>query len=329
MWPSDERVKELTDRLEKGITDLFDSSKYTEYLKAMSKFHSYSYGNVMLILFQCPEASRVAGFVAWKQKFHRHVKAEEKGLQILAPVTYKKWEKQVARDPATRQPLYNADGTVKTEDVLIKRTKFKVAYVFDISQTEGQELPTLGVDELTGNVQSYNVFFKAICDISPVPLMFRDKPERSKGAFYHKDQCIRINPGMSEVQTLKTAIHEVTHAKLHNDIKKPGKTEPRKDKQTREVEAESTAYVVCQHFGIDTSDYSFGYVAGWSSGRELDELKSSLTTISDTAKEIIDGIESRCPELFPFAEKSEEKEYRPKKKSRHPKRTRAYSSPTL
>ena len=329
MRPSDERVKELTDKLEKGIMEVFDSEQYTKYLKVMSKFHRYSFRNIMLVLMQCPEASRIAGFNAWKKDFGRTVKRGEKGIQIFAPFTYTSLEAQAVLDPATQKPILNPDGTAKTAVVPVKRQSFKVAYVFDIGQTEGPELPSLGVDELNGNVEGYNAIFKAICDISPVPVLFRDKPEHSKGAFYHNDQCIRINPGMSEVQTVKTGIHEVSHAILHNEPKDDGETIPTKDSHTREVEAESVAYVVCQHFGIDTSDYSFAYVAGWSKGRELDELKSSLATISDTAKEIIDGIERRCPELFPTAEKSEEKEYQPRPKTRRPGKTRVHSSPTL
>lgn len=309
MRPSDEKIRELTGKLEDGIHDLFESEQYAAYLKTVSKFHRYSFRNVLLIFFQNPDASAVAGFNAWKKDFGRTVKRGEKGIQIFAPCTYKTLELQAVLDPITQKPILNPDGTAKTAVVPVKRQSFKVAYVFDISQTEGPELPTIGVDELTGNVAGYIAIFNAICDMSPVPVQFREKAEESKGSFHRVDRCIYLNPGMSEVMTVKTGIHELAHAMLHDD---PIDTDPkeRKDQHTREVEAESTAYVVCQHFGIDTSDYSFGYVAGWSKGRELDELKASLDTISSTAKEIIDGIESRCPELFPTVEKSEQTEYR-------------------
>ena len=338
MKPSDERIQELTDKLEKGIQAVFDSGQYVLYLKTMSKFHRYSFRNVMLIFSQCPEASRVAGFKAWKTDFGRIVRRGEHGIQIFAPFTYTALEDQPVLDPVTQKPMYNPDGTVKTVIAPVKRQSFKVAHVFDISQTEGPELPSLGVDELTGSVEGYNAVFKAICDISPVPVLFRDEAEHSKGAFYHDDQCIRINPGMSEVQTVKTGIHELAHAKLHNtaDITEDN---PGKDQHTKEVEAESVAYVVCQHFGIDTSDYSFAYVAGWSRGREMDELKASLETISNTAKEIIDGIESRCPELFQQPDRNEQTQEHDSRadtkpqqsgtKARKRQRPRSYSSPTL
>ena len=340
MKPSDERIQELTDKLEKGIAQVFDSDQYALYLKTMSKFHRYSFRNVMLIFYQCPEASRVAGFNAWKKDFGRTVKRGEHGIQILAPVTYTTLEAQPVLDPVTLKPLLNSDGTVKTVVAPVKRQSFKVAHVFDISQTEGPELPSLGVDELTGNVEGYNAIFNAICKISPVPVLFRDEAAQySKGAFYHDDQTIRINPGMSEIQTVKTGIHELAHAKLHNT--EGDEAIPEKDRHTKEVEAESVAYVVCQHFGIDTSDYSFVYVAGWSKGREMDELKASLDTISNTAKEIIDGIESRCPELFqqpaqeeqdqdkPPQRRADTKGRQPGTRARKRQKTHSYSAPTL
>ena len=336
MKPSDERIQELTDKLEKGIAQVFDSDQYALYLKTMSKFHRYSFRNVLLIFSQCPEASHVAGFNAWKKDFGRTVKRGEHGIQILAPVTYTTLEAQPVLDPVTLKPLLNPDGTVKTVVAPVKRQSFKVAHVFDISQTEGPELPRLGVNELTGTVKGYNAIFKAIRDISPVPVLFRDEAERrSKGAFYHDDQTIRINPGMSEVQTVKTSIHELAHAKLHN--KSEGdEAISEKDRHTKEVEAESVAYVVCQHFGIDTSDYSFAYVAGWSKGREMDELKASLDTISNTAKEIIDGIESRCPELFQQPAQEEQTQHSvqrstdlPGRKARRRTPSRSFTSPTI
>lgn len=286
-----ERVKALTDKLEAGVREVFESERYTAYLKAMSKFHQYSFGNVLLILMQCPEASMVAGYTTWKKQFGRTVKKGEHGIQIIAPVQRSKLVKQDRIDPDTQQPIIGPDGVPEQEPVFIIYQSFRVAYVFDVSQTEGKELPSYGVDELIGDVPNFDAMFSAIEALSPVPVEYRPTAA-AKGCYNHLERKIYINEGMSQVQTLKTLIHETAHALLHA---RPEAAD--KDRHTKEVEAESIAYVVCQHFGIDTSEYSFPYVTGWSRGKELNELKASLDCISKTAAEMIDGIEKACPEM--------------------------------
>lgn len=293
-----EKVSALTEKLEAGVKEVFNSDRYRLYLQAMAKFHNYSFGNVMLILMQCPEASLVAGFNAWKKQFGRTVKKGEHGIQIIAPMKHSRLSSQPKLDPVTDQPILKADGTAEVEPVFVQYTSYHVAYVFDVSQTEGRELPSIGVNELTGDVPNFDGLFAAIEQLSPVPIEYR-AVEKSKGCYNHLEQKIYVNEGMSQVQTIKTLIHETAHAKLHALPVKDGKLAavPEKDRLTCEVEAESIAYVVCQHFGIDTADYSFPYVTGWSSGKELNELKSSLDCISKTAAEMIDGIVEKCPEL--------------------------------
>lgn len=293
-----EKVKALTDQLEAGVTAVFESEKYKAYLKAMSKFHRYSFGNVLLILMQRPEASMVAGYTTWKKQFGRTVKKGEHGIQIIAPIQGSRLIKQDRLDPDTQRPVIGPDGLPEKEPIFVSYQSFRVAYVFDVSQTEGKELPSLGVGELSGEIEHFERIFAAVEALSPVPVEYRPA-QKSKGCYNHLEQKISLNQGMSQVQTLKTLIHETAHALLHALPVKDGKItgKPEKDKHTREVEAESIAYVVCQHFGIDTSDYSFPYVTGWSSGKELDELKASLECISKTAAEMIDGIERTFPEL--------------------------------
>ena len=303
------RVKALTDKLESGVKDVFESDAYKSYLTAMSKLHRYSFGNVLLILWQCPEASVVAGFGKWKKEFGRTVKPGEKGIQILAPVPRKKLILQQKIDATTMTPILGADGQPEKEWALARWTDFRIVYVFDISQTEGKEFPSYGVDELTGEVPQYAEFVAAIEKLSPVPIEFRE-PQASKGCYNLLEQKTYVNEGMSQVQTLKTLIHETAHAKLHALPVENGKIvgKPDKDNHTREVEAESIAYVVCQHFGIDTSDYSFAYVTGWSRGKKLPELKASLECISDTASEIIDALETACPSIARTPIKPQEKD---------------------
>ena len=299
-WNADleAQVRELTEKLETGVKKVFESDAYVAYLNAMSKFHHYSFGNVMLILMQCPDASVVAGFGKWKKEFGRTVKAGERGIQILAPMFRKKLVLRDKIDPQTMAPILGPDGEPEKEWVFVKRTDFRIVYVYDISQTEGKEFPSYGVDELTGDVPQYAEFLAAIEALSPVPIEFRE-PEASKGCYNLLEQKTYINEGMSQVQTLKTLIHETAHAKLHALPVENGKLigRPDKDNHTREVEAESIAYVVCQHFGIDTADYSFGYVTGWSRDKSLPELKASLDCIGRTAAEMIEAIEAACPEL--------------------------------
>ena len=294
-----EKLKEITDRLEQGITELFDSERYKEYLRVMSKFHNYSFNNTLLIAMQKPDASLVAGFTAWKNQFQRNVKKGEKGIKIIAPSPFKIKQETEKIDPQTQKPVIGRDGKPVTEEKEITIPAYKVVSVFDVSQTEGKELPDIAVDALTGDVEQYSDFFAALEKTSPVPIGF-EKIEGGAHGYYHlEDKRIALDEGMSELQTLKTAIHEIAHAKLHDiDLNAPkDEQQPRVDRRTREVEAESVAYTVCQHYGLDTSDYSFGYVAGWSSGRELAELKSSLETIRSAAADIINSIDGHIAEL--------------------------------
>ena len=291
-----EKLKEITDRLEQGITELFDSERYKEYLRVMSKFHNYSFNNTLLIAMQKPDASLVAGFNSWKNQFQRNVK---KGIKIIAPSPFKIKQETEKIDPQTQNPVIGRDGKPVTEEKEITIPAYKVVSVFDVSQTEGKELPDIAVDALTGDVEQYSDFFAALEKTSPVPIGF-EKIEGGAHGYYHlEDKRIALDEGMSELQTLKTAIHEIAHAKLHDiDLNAPkDEQQSRVDRRTREVEAESVAYTVCQHYGLDTSDYSFGYVAGWSSGRELAELKSSLETIRSAAADIINSIDGHIAEL--------------------------------
>ena len=293
-----EKLKEITDRLEQGIMELFDSERYKEYLRVMSKFHNYSFNNTLLIAMQKSDASLIAGFNAWKNNFGRNVMKGQKGIKIIAPSPFKIKQEMEKIDPHTQKPVIGKDGKPVTEEKEITIPAYKVVSVFDVSQTEGRELPDIAVDELTGDVDRYKDFFAALEKTSPVPIGF-EKIEGGAHGYYHlEDKRIAIDEGMSELQTLKTAIHEIAHAKLHDiDLNAPKDEQPRVDRRTREVEAESVAYTVCQHYGLDTSDYSFGYVAGWSSGRELAELKSSLEIIKSTAAKLIEAIDGHFAEI--------------------------------
>ena len=296
--PAD-KLKEITDRLEQGIMQLFDSDRYKEYLRVMSKFHNYSFNNTLLIAMQKPDASLVAGFQSWKNNFKRNVVKGEKGIKILAPSPFKIKQEMEKIDPATQKPVIGADGKPVKEEKEITIPAFKVVSVFDVSQTEGKELPDIAVDMLTGDVEHFKDVFAALEKTSPVPIGFEKIEGNSHGYYHLEEKRIAIDEGMSELQTIKTAIHEIAHAKLHDIDPNAPKEEQadRPDRRTREVQAESVAYAVCQHYGLDTSDYSFGYVAGWSSGRELDELKSSLETIRSTAAEIINSIDEHLQEI--------------------------------
>lgn len=294
----DGRIKEITDRLEQGVTELFESDRYKEYLRVMSKFHNYSFNNTLLIAMQKPDATYIAGYNAWKSNFGRNVMKGEKGIRILAPSPYNIKQKVEKIDPGTQKPVTGKDGNPVTEEKEITIPAYKVVSVFDVSQTEGKELPTIDVDMLTGDVDRYKDFFAALEKTSPVPISFENIEGGTHGYYHLVDKRIAIQKDMSELQTLKTAIHEIAHAKLHDiDLKAPKDTQKQLDSNTREVEAESVAYTVCQHYSLDTSEYSFGYVAGWSSGRELSELKGSLETIRKAASEIINSIDGYFAEL--------------------------------
>lgn len=293
---SAERMKEITDRLETGIQELFESERYKAYLTTMSKFHSYSFNNTLLIAMQGGQL--VAGYNKWKDDFHRNVKKGEKAIKILAPAPFKA-KKEVQKLDAQGRPVMGKDGKPVTEVQEIQVPAFKIVSVFDVSQTEGEPLPSIGVEELTGSVERYGEFFKALEQTSPVPIGFEDIPGGSHGYYHLTEKRIAIQEGMSELQTLKTAIHEIAHSKLHAiDPEAPAiEQADRPDSRTREVQAESVAYAVCQHYGLDTSDYSFGYVAGWSSGKDLKELKASLETIRATAHELITTIDGHLAQL--------------------------------
>ena len=293
---SADRMKEITDRLETGIQELFESERYKAYLTSMSKFHSYSFNNTLLIAMQGGQL--VAGYNKWRDDFHRNVKRGEKGIKILAPAPYKV-KKEVPKLDEQGQPVMDKDGNPVTEKKEIQVPAFKIVSVFDVSQTEGEPLPSIGVDELAGSVEQYEDFFKALEQTSPVPMAFEDIPGGSHGYYHLTEKRIAIQENMSELQTLKTAIHEIAHAKLHAIDPDAPVTEQadRPDSRTREVQAESVAYAVCQHYGLDTSDYSFGYVAGWSSGKDLKELRASLETIRATAHELITAIDGHLAEL--------------------------------
>ena len=305
-----ERMKEITDRLEAGIQALFESEQYKAYLTAMSKFHNYSFNNTLLIAMQKPDASLVAGFGKWRDDFERHVKKGEKGIKILAPSPYKVKKQMEKIDPSTQKPVIGADGKPVTEEREIEIPAFRVVTVFDVSQTEGKEIPDIDVSELTGSVEQYQDFFAALEKASPVPIAFENIEGGAHGYYHLEEKRIAIDEGMSELQTLKTAIHEIAHAKLHAIDKDAPATEQavRPDHRTREVQAESVAYAVCQHYGLDTSDYSFGYVAGWSSGRELSELKASLETIRKAANELITDIDDHLTQLQQEREIKQESE---------------------
>lgn len=293
---SADRMKEITDRLETGIQELFESERYTAYLTSMAKFHSYSFNNTLLIAMQGGQL--VAGYNKWRDDFHRNVKRGEKGIKILAPAPYKV-KKEMPKLDEQGQPVMDKDGKPLTEVQETQVPAFKIVSVFDVSQTEGEPLPSIGVDELAGNVEQYEDFFKALEQTSPVPMAFEDIPGGSHGYYHLTEKRIAIQENMSELQTLKTAIHEIAHAKLHAiDPDAPvTKQADRPDSRTREVQAESVAYAVCQHYELDTSDYSFGYVAGWSSGKDLKELKASLETIRATAHELITTIDGHLAQL--------------------------------
>ena len=300
-----ERIKEIVTGIEANIQDLFQSDKFADYLRTMSRFHSYSYNNTILIHIQMPSATHVAGFNKWKNQFGRHVKKGEKGLTIIAPTPFKKRIEEMKLDPDTRAPELDHDGNVIMEEREVEIPLFRPVKVFDVSQTEGRPLPSL-VSSLTGDVQQYEAFMEALRRTSPVSIMFKPLREGLDGFLSLNDQTITIREGMSQVQTVCAAVHEITHAMLHNrereqltaaaGITDREPTKP-KDKNTREVEAESVSYTVCQYYGIETSANSLGYIATWSKDRSLSELKASLETISKTANILITSIDRHFQEI--------------------------------
>lgn len=301
-----ERLKEITDSIEAGIKELFESDKYKSYLQTMSRFHKYSLNNTMLISMQKPDATLVAGFNKWRDGFSRYVKKGEKGIKIIAPTPYKIKEEREKLDPQTKAPILDASGKVQTEEVEIQIPMFRVVSVFDVSQTEGEPLPTLA-SNLTGNVEQFEVFMEAVKRTAPVPIEIKPMSEDTDGYYHIEDKRIAIREGMSEVQTISAAIHEVAHSLLHNremekelqaqqgENKKPMKP---KDRNTEEVEAESISFAVCSYYGIQTAENSLGYIATWSKGKELAELRASLETINKTSSELISGIDTHFAEII-------------------------------
>ncbi len=294
-----QKVKEITDKLEAGLKELSRSEKYKSYLSTMSKFHNYSVNNTMLIAMQKPEATLVAGYKAWQKNFERHVNFGEKAIRILAPAPYKIKEERDKLDPVTGEMMFDENGMPQKEEVERTIPAFRAVSVFDVSQTDGKPLPELEATELWKSVEGYEDFVQALMNVAPVPIGFEDIPGVAKGYYQMEEKRIAIQENMSESQTLKTMIHETAHSMLHKkEVDRDDVLEALvKDRNTKEVEAESIAYTVCQHFEIDTSDYSFGYIAGWSSGKDMKELKSSLDTIRRTASELITGIEEQLQAL--------------------------------
>ena len=290
-----DQLKEITERLEQGVKDIFTSEMYTKYLLTMSKFHNYSFNNTLLIAMQRPDATLVAGYNAWKNKFNRYVKKGEKGIQIIAPAPVKEREEREKIDKDTGLTVLNESGEPEIEVVERVIPRFRVTTVFDYAQTDGEPLPTLEVNELTARVKDYTLLKEAIEQVSPVPIRFGEIEGSAKGYYSHMDKEICVRADMGESQTIKTMIHEVAHAMLHDSDQMKQRGEE-KDQLTKETEAESIAFTVCSALGIDTSDYSFPYVASWASGKELKELKDSMDTIRLTAADFLEKLETAVAE---------------------------------
>ena len=299
--PIKEQIKALTEKIEEGIQNLFQSGdleKYQAYLRTVSRFHRYSVNNQMLIFAQCPQATLVAGYQKWQNQFSRHVLRGEKGITIIAPTPYKIKVEQEKLDPDTKQPLLDADGKTITEEKEVQIPMFRPVKVFDVSQTDGEPLPEQvksPVAELTGNVEHYEAFMDALKLVSPVPIEIKPLSSNLDGFFSPSKQSITLREGMSEVQTVCAAVHEIAHSKLHNYARQPD-SQP-KDSSTEEMEAESIAYTVCAYFGIETSANSFGYVATWSKDKDVKAFRASLDTIRKTSSELISGVDQHFKEI--------------------------------
>ena len=293
-----ERLQQITAGIEQGIKELFESEKYMRYLSVMSRFHRYSVNNTMLIYMQKPDATLVAGYNKWKNQFERHVKRGEHGITIIAPTPFKKKIEEQKLDPDTKAPILDAEGKAVMEEREVEIPMFRPVKVFDVSQTDGKPLPELA-STLSGSVQNYEAFMEALRRSAPVPLSVEPMAANMDGYFSPDQQRIAIRAGMSEVQTVSAAVHEIAHSKLHNyaqvqeEAARAGDKEPpkKKDRNTEEVEAESISYAVCQYYGIQTGENSFGYIANWSQGKELPELRASLETINKAAGELIADID--------------------------------------
>ena len=303
------QLKEITDKLEQGVQDVFQSDSYKELLNVMARMPHYSINNQILIAMQTGgQATMCQSFTGWKQ-MGRYVKSGEKGIKIFAPAPYTIQEEMDKLD-AQGKPVLDSDGEPVKETQEVTVNAFKVVNTFDISQTDGKEIPTIGVDELSGDVDRFSVLMAALTEVCPVPIAFEDIPGDAKGYYSQTEKRIAIQEGMSEVQTVKTVLHEMAHQKLH--AKEVVAKSDDKSRRSKEVEAESVAFVVCQHYGIDTSDYSFGYVAGWSAGKETPELKTSLQTIRDAASQMISAIDDKLEEHSKAKETTKKKSVKEK-----------------
>ena len=303
------QLKEITDKLEQGVQDVFQSDSYKELLNVMARMPHYSINNQILIAMQTGgQATMCQSFTGWKQ-MGRYVKSGEKGIKIFAPAPYT-IQKEMDKLDAQGKPVLDSDGEPVKETQEVTVNAFKVVNTFDISQTDGKEIPTIGVDELSGDVDRFSAFMAALTEVCPVPIAFEHIPGDTKGYYSQTEKRIAIQEGMSEVQTVKTALHEMAHQKLH--AKEVVAKSDDKSRRSKEVEAESVAFVVCQHYGIDTSDYSFGYVAGWSAGKETPELKTSLQTIRDAASQMISAIDDKLEEHSKAKETTKKKSVKEK-----------------
>lgn len=287
-------MEEITSKLEKGVKEIFDGANYQQYLNFCAKLPRYSVNNQILIMMQKPDATMCQSFTNWKE-VNRHVRKGEKGIRILAPAPYKMQKEQDKVD-ASGKAVLDKDGEPVKETVEVTINVFKPVSTFDISQTEGEPVPTPGVDELTGSVEGYETLLVAIKEVVPVPITFEQIDSGAKGFYHLEENRIVVQVGMSEAQTVKTLLHEASHQALHSK-EAMDSSEEKKSKNQKETEAESVAYVVCQHYGIDTSDYSFPYVATWSADKEVPELKASLDTIRRTASALIVKIDEKVQTL--------------------------------
>ena len=296
----DEELQQTLERLEEGVRDVFSSGRYAEYLAVMSRFHDYSLNNCLLIAMQRPGATLVAGYRAWQDKFDRHVRKGEHGIRILCPV--------IVRASPTGDSPREEDESSEEKAPEKRLAGFRMGTVFDVSQTEGKELPSLGIDELRGDVEGYEAVMGAIRKASRYPIVFEDIEGGAKGYFSRAEpKCIAIQEGMSQAQTLKTAVHELAHSVMH-DVEPSRERASLPDRGTREVQAESVAYVVSSWLGLDTSDYSFGYIASWSDGRDVSELRTSLDEIRSASHGIIDTIEKEASKVREPGERGRAKE---------------------
>ena len=284
-----DELQQITDKLEKGVVDIFQSDKYKQFLDTMAKFPRYSVNNSILIMMQKPDAQLCQSYTGWKQ-MGRYVKKGEKGISILAPAPYKIEREQTKLDD-NGKPVFDADGEPVKEKVEVTIRAFKVVKTFDLSQTDGKEIPSIGPSELTGSIEGYPKLLQALKEISPVPVSFELIDGNAKGFYHQQDKKIVVQDGMSEVQTIKTLLHEMAHQQMHDKDQVP--EAKNFTRNSVETEAESVAYVVCQHYGINTSDYSFSYVAGWSKNKETPELKASLDKIRQTAADFITQIDEK------------------------------------